>query len=180
MGEGLLGDDMYLRGFETFFINSSQWRESLELLLQDEVYILGTVVKQLTSQTSLPCKMKFFSLKQLGSTKTKIMEIADLWEKASSKAIVDPIRDFVFNDNHLLFVREWLDADPYLTQVQAACNVDDSYEHIVHHRGRDCHHCQHQYGLKVKDWINHIPHDAHLQHYTGELELIVDECPLDH
>ena len=124
--------------FQFYLDDKQKWLPMLESLFQDEVYIIGTVVKELAMSVNLPGKMKFFILQALGSTKIDV--IADKWIECSSKDLVQPAIDFVYNDNHMEFISAWLEDDPYYNNARSACNKDrSSYgsNYIIHHYGED-------------------------------------------
>ena len=123
LGNSLLTQDLIdHNGFGFYLEDPNKWLPMLESLFQDEVYIIGTVVKELSMNVNLPGKMKFFILQALGSTKIDV--IADKWIECSSKDIVQPCLDFIRVDNHMDFIRAWLDDDPYYNDVRNACNYD--------------------------------------------------------
>ena len=144
MGRSLLKQDLIdHHDFQFFLDDKEKWLPMVESLLQDEVYITGTIVKQLTAQANLPGKMKFFVLQALGSK--KIDQIADKWIACSNKNIVQPALDFIRKDNHLEFISAWLDDDPYYNEVNDACS-----EHWAQPCGN---YIDHYYGVHVHDWL---------------------------
>ena len=130
-------------GFQFYLDDKAKWRPMLESLFQDEVYIIGTIVKELAMNVNLPGKMKFFVLQALGSSKIDL--IADKWTACSNKDIVQPCLDFIRTDNHMEFISAWLDDDPYYYDVRNACNKD-----TLHH---DRHYITHYYGVDVVHWL---------------------------
>lgn len=119
LGEALMVEVLKQKhGFLEFLRDKKKWVEKLEKILEDEVYILGTLVKQLTEEKNLPIKMKFFLLKVLGSEKIKEIEVK--WADISSKKLIKPIIDFI-GDDLLSFVHAWLMNQPFSREVQAAC-----------------------------------------------------------
>eukprot|EP00794_Sanderia_malayensis_P010111 gene10111-biopygen8306 len=156
MGRGLLAEDVFQRGLQPYYDDKNTWLPKLEQILLDEVYIIGTIVKQLATHVLMPVQMKYFMLSVMGSTKMK--EISDKWEKYSSPELMRPVTNFVTTDNHLLFVKAWLESDPYFNSVSAACNKTTEYDrtvlHIIAGRFIDCHHTITCYGEKAADWID--------------------------
>ena len=139
LGNSLLTQDLIdNHGFQFYLDDKEKWCPMLESLFQDEVYIMGTIVKELAMNVNLPGKMKFFILQALGSTKTDV--IADKWIECSSKDIVQPAIDFITTDNHMEYIGAWLEDDPYYYDVRNACDKDDpdyGRDYIVHHWGQD-------------------------------------------
>eukprot|EP00794_Sanderia_malayensis_P009570 gene9570-biopygen7902 len=156
MGRGLLAEDVFRRGFKPYYDDKETWLPKLEQILLDEVYIIGTIVKQLATQILMPVQMKYFMLSVMGSTKMK--EISDKWEEYSSPELMQPVIRFVTTDNHLLFVKAWLESDPYYSSVSAACCRTTVYYHTYQHAVTggiiNCQHTITYYGQKVADWID--------------------------
>ena len=120
MGDGLLMEELIKNhGFQQFVNERDVWVSKLENLLGDEVYITGTIVKELTKGVDLSVKMKLFFLNVLGST--KLNEIKTKWISCSCQDLIQPVIDFVEKDNHLLFATGWADSCPMLSSVTAAC-----------------------------------------------------------
>ena len=145
MGNSLLTQDLIdNHGFQFYLDDKGKWLPMLESLFQDEVYIIGTIVKELAMSVNLPGMMKFFILQALGSSKIDV--IADKWIACSSKDIVQPCLNFIRTDNHMEFITAWLDDDPYYYDVRNACNKDDIeyYEDWIIH----------DYGEKVIKWLD--------------------------
>ena len=86
--------------FQEFLKYKEHWVKTLENVLLDEVYIIGTVVKEMTEKDNLPAKMKIFMLKEFGSK--KVHDVLEKWEECSDAKKAKPVYDFIFNDNHLL------------------------------------------------------------------------------
>ena len=139
LGNSLLTQDLIdNHGFQSYLDDKAKWCPMLESLFQNEVYIMGTIVKELSMNVNLPGKMKFFVLQALGSTKTDV--IADKWIECSSKDIVQPAIDFITTDNHMEYIGAWLEDDPYYYDVRSACDKDDpdyGRDYIIHHWGQD-------------------------------------------
>lgn len=73
MGDALLVEVLKKKhGFQKYLCDKREWVQKLEKILEDEVYIIGTIVKQLKEESSLPVKMKLFLLSVLGSRFSKI------------------------------------------------------------------------------------------------------------
>eukprot|EP00794_Sanderia_malayensis_P009573 gene9573-biopygen7905 len=165
MGRGLLAEDVFRRGFKPYYDDKDIWLPKLEQILLDEVYIIGTIVKQLATKVLMPVQMKYFMLSVMGSTKMK--EIADKWEEYSSHELMQPVIKFVTTDNHLLFVKAWLETDPYFNSVSAACNRTTVYYNTVLHAVIggiiNCKHTITYYGDKVKDWLDYGPKNLGLR-----------------
>ena len=165
MGRSLLTQDLIdHRDFQFFLDDKEKWLPMVESLLQDEIYIIGTIVKQLTAKVNLPGKMKFFVLQALGSK--KIDQIADKWIACSNKNIVQPALDFIRKDNHLEFISAWLDDDPYYNEVNDACNEHSSRKHgsyVYYYYGEGVHwwldslfYGPRIYGLTVKYQVYYV------------------------
>eukprot|EP00794_Sanderia_malayensis_P000613 gene613-1275_t len=106
-------------GFQTYLNSKQCWLEKLEKILEDEAYIRGTLIKQLTMEQELCVKMKLYFLKLLGSHQFEA--ILKKWVSASSAAMMQPVKDFVEKDNLLLFVKGWLLSHPFSSFIHAAC-----------------------------------------------------------
>ncbi len=103
MGQELLLQDLIAHHHFQKFLNKKQkWVELLEDVLLDEVYIIGTLVKQMGEKDDLPVKMKIFMLKELGSK--KVHDVLKKWEDCCDKETVKPTHDFICHDNLLLGV----------------------------------------------------------------------------
>ena len=131
-------------GFQFYLDDKEKWCPMLESLFQDEVYIIGTIIKQLSLNVSLPGKMKFFVLKALGSTKIDV--IADKWIECSSKDIVQPAIDFITTVNHMEYIGAWLEDDPYYYDVRNACTS--------HYQFSDGYTIDHYFGAAVYEWLS--------------------------
>lgn len=130
LGQGLLLENLVKsHGFGPYLTGKAVWVKKLETLLEDEVYILGTIVKQLTSEVSLPVKMKLFILKELGST--KFDEIVKKWISLSNQFLIQPAVNFATIDNHLLFASGWLDSQPFLKDVVGACYKAQTHSSLI-------------------------------------------------
>ena len=120
MGDALLVEVLKRKhDFQKYLSDKREWVQKLENILDDEVYIVGTIVKQLSEENSLPVKMKLFLLSFLGSQ--KLNEIQQKWVSLSSKNLMDPIEGFVHKENRLLLVNGWLMSRPYSKSVVDAC-----------------------------------------------------------
>ena len=120
MGNALLEELLKRKhGFNLYLSDKKKWVQKLENILEDEVYIVGTVVKQLSEEKSLPVKMKLFFLYVLGSQKVK--DIQQKWISLSSQKLIDPIVQFVHKENRLLLVNGWLMSRPFSQMVVNAC-----------------------------------------------------------
>eukprot|EP00794_Sanderia_malayensis_P000614 gene614-1276_t len=106
-------------GFQTYLNSKQSWLDKLEKILEDEAYIRGTLIKQLTMEQELCVKMKLYFLKLLGSHQFEA--ILKKWVSASSAAMMQPVKDFVEKDNLLLFVKGWLLSHPFSSFIHAAC-----------------------------------------------------------
>eukprot|EP00794_Sanderia_malayensis_P000615 gene615-1277_t len=106
-------------GFQTYLNSKQSWLAKLEKILEDEAYIRGTLIKQLTMEQELCVKMKLYFLKLLGSHQFEA--ILKKWVSASSAAMMQPVKDFVEKDNLLLFVKGWLLSHPFSSFIHAAC-----------------------------------------------------------
>ncbi len=101
LGQELLLQDLIdHHGFQKYLNDKNQWVEKLEHVLLDEVYIIGTVVKEIAEENNLSVKMKIFMLKELGSK--KIHDVLKKWEEICDKKMVKAVHDFLYTDNHLL------------------------------------------------------------------------------
>ena len=120
MGDALLVEVLKKKhGFQKYLCDKREWVQKLEKILEDEVYIIGTIVKQLNEENSLPVKMKLFLLSVLGSQ--KLNEIQQKWVSLSSHNLMDSIKDFVHKENRLMLVNGWLMNRPYSKSVVDAC-----------------------------------------------------------
>ena len=120
LGQGLLLANLIRsHEFGPYLADKGNWVKKLEALLQDEVYIKGTIVKELSSEVGLPAKMKMFFLKELGST--KFDEIVKKWVSLSNHLLIQPAVNFVTSENHLLLASGWLNSHHFLSDVVTAC-----------------------------------------------------------
>ena len=120
MGDALLVEVLKRKhGFQQYLSDKKDWVQKLEKILEDEVYIVGTIVKQLSEEASLPVKMKLFLLSVLGSQ--KLNEIEKKWVALSSQNVMDSIESFVHKENRLSLVRGWLLNRPFSSSVVNAC-----------------------------------------------------------
>ena len=118
LGDGLMVEVLMRdHGFEKYISNKEEWAKKLEIILEDEVYFFGTLVKQLTEETCLPVKMKLFILKVLGSQ--KMCGIQNKWMKLSNQNLIKPV--FVNGDELVSCVHGWLMRQPFLKAVEDAC-----------------------------------------------------------
>ena len=120
MGDGLLVEVLMRdHGFDRYLTNKEKWVKKLEKILENEVYIIGTLVKQLNEEKSLPVKMKLFILKALGSQ--KINDIQKKWIELSNQNLIKPVVDFVNKGDLLSLVHGWLMNQPFSKAVEDAC-----------------------------------------------------------
>ena len=117
-------------GFGPYLADKTMWVKKLETLLEDEVYILGTIVKQLSSEVSLPVKMKLLILGELGASKSKFLEITQKWIALSNQSLIQPAVNFL-HENFLLFASGWLDSNPFLNDVVNACNKSQTHTKTI-------------------------------------------------
>ena len=163
LGNSLLTQDLIDNHSFDFYLNDKRkWLPMLESLFQDEVYIIGTIVKELSTKVDLPGKMKFFVLQALGST--KIDTIAKKWIACSSKEVVQPAINFVTTDNHMELISSWLDNDPYHNDVLRACNYDT--------KDYDRHYIIHHFGESVVRWLNNSSHGPKLYGISVDVSAI--------
>ena len=145
MGNSLLTQDLIdNHGFQFYLNDKPKWRPMLESLFLDEVYIIGTIVKELATNVNLPAKMKFFVLQDLESTMIDV--IAAKWIEFSSEDLVQPCLDFIRVDNHMDYISAWLDDDPYYDDVRNACNYDTP--------DYDRNYITHFFGKAVVAWLD--------------------------
>ena len=71
--------------FQEFLKYKEHWVKTLENVLLDEVYIIGTVVKEMTEKDNLPAKMKIFMLKKENTEESDKMKLAEK-EKCEANA----------------------------------------------------------------------------------------------
>ena len=120
MGDALLVEVLKRKhGFQKYLSDKKDWVEKLEKILEDEVYIVGTIVKQLNEDASLPVKMKLFLLSVLGSQ--KLNEIEKKWLALSNKSVMESVEHFVHKESRLSLVRDWLLNRPFSSSVADAC-----------------------------------------------------------
>ena len=120
MGDALLVEVLKRKhGFQQYLSDKKDWVQKLEKILEDEVYIVGTIVKQLSEEASLPVKMKLFLLSVLGSQ--KLNEIQKKWVALSSQNVMDSVESFVRKENRLSLFRDWLMNRPFSSSVEDAC-----------------------------------------------------------
>ena len=101
LGQELLLQDLIdHHGFQEYLNYKDQWVEKLEHVLLDEVYIIGTVVKEIAEENNLSVKMKIFMLKELGSE--KVHDVLKKWEEICDEKMMKAVYDFIYTDNHLL------------------------------------------------------------------------------
>ncbi len=177
LGRALLTQDMIEnQGFQRFLDDPNHWLPLLENILQDEVYILGTLTKQSVSASSLPVKMKFFTLQVLGSS--QIDAIADKWASVGGENMIAGARAFV-TDNHLNYVSSWIDSNPYLNEVKAKCNIETKTKGKTHFgRGHVMEYIHHEWGADVRWWIsNGALTDFGLYESESDIKNTYDEYP---
>lgn len=156
MGEGLLVEALKKQhGFQQYLNDKKEWVAKLEAILNDVVYIEGTLVKQLSEESILAVKMKLFLLKVLGSN--KVEEITKAWVKASSQKLMQSVEDFVNKDSLLLLVNGWLMSQPFSKEVISACvkSHTKSWTSVEPYSpGLSIDHTETSYGDSVRSWLN--------------------------
>ena len=120
MGDALLVEVLKRKhGFQKYLNDKKDWVEKLEKILEDEIYIVGTIVKQLSENASLPVKMKLFLLSVLGSH--KLNEIQTKWVAFSNQNVMKSVESFVHEENRLSLFSSWLINQPFSSSVADAC-----------------------------------------------------------
>ena len=105
ISDALLGEVLIRKdGLQKYVSDKKDWVEKFEKILEDEAYIVGTIVKQQSEEASLPVKMTLFLLSVLGSQ--KLNEIQKKWVASSNQNVMDSIESFVHKENRLSFVHE--------------------------------------------------------------------------
>lgn len=141
MGYALFQQMMHDK-FDFYFFELGKWNilPKVEKLLKFEPYIIGTIVKQMTSESSLPVMLKVYFLKVLGSG--QVDNVLKRWtEVMGDSSLEHQVREFLDSHNFLERLIGKLDADILLSSVVAACNKVTRTDHEI------------IYGLEVEKFI---------------------------